>query len=317
MRHRLCLSRIEEAAAMIDVVFLNTPQFVSESLSAALGVRLVVKVETVNPIRSFKGRGAEFLLSKLAAGTNVVTASAGNFGQAMAYACRKRGVPLTVYASINVNQLKLDRMRALGAGVILHGMDFEEAKIEAKRAARLRGARMVEDSLDAETAEGAGTIGIELDRFPEELDAVLIALGNGALTCGVGRWLKHVRPQTKLISVQATGAPAMTESWRTGSVVQHDSMSTIADGIAVRLPIRECVDDMQGVVDDALLVSDQSMIEAIRTAHRHLGLVLEPSAAAGIAAVLENRARFAGRTVATVLCGGNVTSDQMASWLNG
>jgi threonine dehydratase len=315
MDHRLSLARIEDAARVIDPVFLDTPQFVAESLSAALGVRLVVKVETVNPVRSFKGRGAETLVSTPARGDLIMTASAGNFGQAMAYACRKRGVRLTVYASVNANPLKVERMRALGADIVLHGQDFDEAKAEAKRIAREHGIRMVEDSLDVETGEGAGTIGLELARFAEPLDAVVIALGNGALACGVGRWLKHARPDTAVIAVQATGAPAMAESWRSGTLVRHDAMATIADGIGVRLPIAECVEDMRGVIDDALLVSDDGMIEAMRLAHRHLGLVLEPSGAAGIAAILEHRARFSGRTVATILCGGNLTEEQITSWL--
>jgi threonine dehydratase len=320
MADRLSLAHIEEAASLIDPVFRDTPQFVAESLSAALGVRLVVKVETVNPVRSFKGRGAEYLVSKIARGPKIVTgeimtASAGNFGQAMAYACRKRDVRLVVYASVSANPLKIERMRALGAEVVLHGEDFDAAKAEAKRVAASRGLRMVEDSLDVETGEGAGTIGVELARFPERLDAVTIAMGNGALACGVGRWLKSARPETQVIAVQATGAPAMIESWRRGRVVTHDSVSTIADGMAVRVPIPEAVEDMQGVIDDAILVSDEAMIEAMRLTHRHLGLVLEPSGAAGIAAVLENRARFQGRTVATILCGGNLTAEQMALWL--
>ncbi len=320
MAHRLSLAHIEEASSAIDPVFLKTPQYVAESLSAALGVRLVVKVETVNPVRSFKGRGAEYLVSKMARGpeigtAEIMTASAGNFGQAMAYACRKRGVGLVVYASRNANPLKIERMRALGAEVVLHGQDFDEAKAEAKRVAAERGVRMVEDSLDVETGEGAGTIGAELAGFPEPLDAVTIAMGNGALACGVGRWLKSARPQTTVIAVQAAGAPAMIESWRRGTVITYDQVSTIADGMAVRVPIPEAVEDMQGTIDDALLVSDDGMIEAMRLAHRHLGLVLEPSGAAGIAAILENRARFVGQTVATILCGGNLTAEQMAAWL--
>ena len=92
--------------------------------------------------------------------------------------------------------------------------DFDEAKIEAKRIAQRDGIRMVEDSLDVETGEGAGTIGLELAEFPDRIDAVLVAFGNGALACGVGRYLKHVHPQTRMVAVQALGAPAMIESWR-------------------------------------------------------------------------------------------------------
>ena len=121
---------------------------------------------------------------------------------------------LTVYASVNANPFKLERMRMLGATVVLHGEDFDEAKIEAKRVALAAGKRMVEDGFDAETGEGAGTIGIELAEWKGEIDAVLLPLGNGALACGVGRYLKEARPEIRVVAVQSAGAPAMLESWR-------------------------------------------------------------------------------------------------------
>jgi threonine dehydratase len=316
MNHRLKIDNIREAARLIDPVFLHTPQYHADSLSRLLGPKVVVKVETANPIRSFKGRGAEYLASRVSKGTKLLTASAGNFGQAMAYACGRREIDLTVYASVNANPFKLERMRSLGATVVLHGEDFDEAKIEAKRVARATGVRMVEDGLDPETGEGAGTIGMELASWNGRLDTVLLPLGNGALVCGVGRYLKEVRPDVRLIAVQSEGAPAMLESWRQKQVVRFDSISTVADGIGVRIPIPECVQDMEGIVDDGILVSDAGLLEAMRVAHEHLGIVLEPSGAAGIAAMLENRDRFAEQTVAVVLCGGNLTPEQRKLWLS-
>ncbi|HEY8292849.1 MAG TPA: pyridoxal-phosphate dependent enzyme, partial [Thermomicrobiales bacterium] len=179
--HRLSLERIEQAARIIDPIFLHSPQFVCEPLSDELGVRLMLKIETLNPLRSFKGRGADYCVSQLPADARIVCASAGNFGQAMAYACRKRGLALTVYASVNANAFKVERMRALGANVVLFGEDFDAAKIEAKRFAAHTGARIIEDSLDPATGEGAGTIGLELLTFPERLETLLVPLGNGAM----------------------------------------------------------------------------------------------------------------------------------------
>ncbi|MEO5961573.1 MAG: pyridoxal-phosphate dependent enzyme [Opitutaceae bacterium] len=315
MAHRLQIENIREAAGVIDPVFLHTPQFVAESLSQLLGMRMLVKVETVNPVRCFKGRGADYFVSKLEGERRLITASAGNLGQAMAYACRRRGIHLTVYASTKANAFKIERMRALGAEVVLFGNDFDEAKIEAKRAAARTGVRLVEDSLDVETGEGAGTIGLELAAAEEPLDAVLLALGNGALACGVGVVLKNLKPSTRIVAVQAAGAPAMIESWRRGEIVSHDTMSTIADGIGIRVPIPECVRDMNGVIDEGILVREESLLEAMRLAHRHLGLVLEPSGAAGLAALIENKGAFAGKSVAIILCGGNLTPEQMRDWL--
>jgi threonine dehydratase len=315
MSHRLSLAHIEQAMHVIDPVFLHTPQYRAESLDALLGCRVVVKVETLNPIRSFKGRGASYFLTQVPTGTPLICASAGNFGQAMAYACRSKGVHLIVYASVHANPLKVERMRALEAEVRLHGDDFDAAKAEAKRVAQTTNTRMVEDSLEVATGEGAGTIGLELLQWSEPLDSVLVALGNGALLTGVGRWVKAHAPTTRVIGVAATGAPAMVESWRANQLIEHTTVHTIADGIAVRIPIPEAVKDMHGTVDDALLVSDESMLTAMKLLHHHLGLVVEPSGAVGIAAILERRDQFQDQLVATIICGGNVTPQQMTKWL--
>lgn len=312
---RITLANIERAATIIDPVFLHTPQFICEPLGTALGVRVALKVETLNPIRSFKGRGADLLVSRAAADVPLVTASAGNFGQAMAYACRKRGLRLTVFASVNANPLKLERMRALGAHVILHGQDFDEAKAEATRFADASDARLIEDGRDVETAEGAGTIGLEWLTFGERLDSLLVPLGNGALFNGVARVVKARSPHTRTIAVQAAAAPAMVESWRAGRAIECDSSGTIADGVAVRVPIDVALRDMDGLVDDAILVSEEGILEAMRLVHRHAGVVTEPSGVLGIAALIEYRDAFRSGVAGTILCGGNLTAEQMKTWL--
>jgi threonine dehydratase len=313
--HRLSLERIEAAATKIDSVFLHTPQYVDDALSQALGVRVALKVETLNPIRSFKGRGADLLVSEADVAAPLLCASAGNFGQAMAYACRKRNMKLTVYASVHANPLKIEKMRHFGAEVILHGEDFDAAKLEAKRAASQTGGRFVEDSLDIETLEGAATMGLELLKFHEPIDTLLIALGNGAMINGVARVFKARRPETKIIAVQAHGAPAMVESWQQKKMITHERVHTIADGVAVRIPVQQALEDMEDLVDDALLVQEASILNAMQLIHLHTGVVVEPSGALGIAAVLENKDRFGKGTVATILCGGNVTEKQMNDWL--
>ncbi|NJL05230.1 MAG: pyridoxal-phosphate dependent enzyme [Chloroflexaceae bacterium] len=313
--YRLTLGQINAAAAQIDPVFLDTPQYINEPLSTVLGVRLVLKIETLNPIRCFKGRGADLLVAQLTDTARLICASAGNFGQAMAYACRKRGVALTVYASTTANPQKVERMRALGAEVVLHGHDFDAAKAEARRAAAAQGIRFVEDSRDLETVAGAATMGLELLTYPESLDALLIALGNGAMFNGVARVFKAYQPTVQMIAVQAIGAPAMIESYRTGTLYTTTTADTIADGIAVRVPVPEALADMHGLADETLLVQDATIITAMRLLHEHAGLVVEPSGAVGIAALLEHPARFAGQTVATIICGGNMNPAQMREWL--
>ncbi len=313
--HRLSFAQIELAARVIDPLFRDTPQYVCEPLGEALGTRMALKIETMNPIRSFKGRGADFLVSQAKDETPLVCASAGNFGQAMAYACRKRGLPLTVYASTNANPLKVERLRALGARVVEHGEDFDAAKLAAKRAALELDARFVEDSLDIETVAGAATMGVEWCAFPEPLHALLVPLGNGAMFNGVARVLKARSPGTRMVAVQAAGAAAMIDSWRSGRIVVHERIDTIADGIGVRVPVPQALDDMRDLVDDAITVGEDTIITAMRLLHRHAGLVAEPSAAVGVAALLEHAGMFRDQLVGTIVCGGNLTPEQMRQWL--
>ena len=232
----------------------------------------------------------------------------------MAYACRKRDVRLVVYAATTANAYKIERMRALGAEVILYGEDFDSSKEQARRVGRDQGYTMVEDSLNIETVEGAGTIGMELLEAGE-IDVLLIALGNGALFNGIATVFKSLRPKTKCIAVQAAGAPAMAESWKSGKLVSYASIHTIADGIGVRLPVQEALNDMQFLADDVITVREHTIIEAMNLIHDHAGIVVEPSGAVGISAVIEDRERFAGLRVATVICGGNLTEMQRKAWL--
>ena len=304
--HRLSLERIETAARTIDPVFLNTPQFESEPLSDELGMRLILKVEIVNPIRSFKGRGTDFLVSNLPTDSaTLVCASAGNFGQGLAYAARKRGLPVVVFAAETANPLKLDCMRRLGADVRLVGRDFDAAKEHAHKFAEETGGCYIEDGREPAIAEGAGSIAVELCRWKDPLDVVLFPLGNGALLAGVGRWMKARSPTTRVVAVCAAGAPSMALSLQAGTVHCTETANTIADGIAVRVPVSEALDDLASVVDDVVLVEDEAIVQAMRLVLQFHGLVLEPAGAAGVAAAMVFRDKFRGSRVATLLSGGN------------
>lgn len=310
---RFNLQDIVEAQKVIDPVFLNSPQYEYEPLNDALGARVILKVETQNPIRSFKGRGADLLVSQ--AKKPIICASAGNFGQAMAYACRKRELPLTIVASVNANPFKIKRMQDLGAEVILRGVDFDAAKIFAKKEAIEKDLRFVEDSADVETAIGAGTIGLELLSHPAEIQSVLVAVGNGALINGVGKAFKANNPNTTVIGVQASGAPAMIESWKSNSIICYPAINTIADGIGVRIPVPEALADMKEVIDEGLLVSEDFILKAMKLLYRVAGLVCEPSGAIAIAAIMEYPTLFRNKTVAAIICGSNLTDEQLKNWM--
>ncbi|MFB9684995.1 threonine ammonia-lyase [Amycolatopsis plumensis] len=310
---RLDLARIRAARRVIDPVFLDTPLYPCEALEPVLGCAVSIKLETANPVRSFKGRGTEVVVSGLAGA--VVCASAGNLGQALAWSGRGRGLDVTVVASRHATAAKLDRIRALGARLELVDGDHELARERAAAIARRDGIRLVEDSLDLETCEGAATIGLELAAAAPSFDVVLIALGGGALATGVGHVLRSAAPGTEVVCVQPAGAPAMTRSWHARRVVTTGPTDTIADGVAGRRPIPEVLADLLVVADDAVLVSEASIIAGMRLLLEHAGLVAEPSAALGIAAILEDRDRFAGRHVVTVICGGNVDPAAYRGWV--
>jgi threonine dehydratase len=310
--HRLSLANIAEAARTIDPVFLHTPQFVSERLSAGLGCELTLKVETINPIGSFKGRGVSYYILGTHPAEPLVCASAGNFGQAMAYVCRQHQIPLTIFASVNANPLKIGQMRAFGCDVKQAGEDFDAAKAAASEWARDNGALFIEDGRIPAISEGAGSIAVEL--LTTTFDAIFIPLGNGALLTGIARWVKAHSPQTRVIGVSSAYAPAMHDSWKSGRIVEYKTAHTIADGIAVRVPIPEAVADMTGIVDDVILVAEASLRAAMRILFEEERLIVEPSGAAGVAALLEHPTLAKGR-IATILCGGNMTQEQIRQWL--
>ncbi|MCU0625441.1 MAG: pyridoxal-phosphate dependent enzyme, partial [Gemmatimonadaceae bacterium] len=185
-----------------------------------------------------------------------------------------------------------------------------------------RGAVFVEDGAWPEVAEGAGTIAHELtEALPhaELPEVMLVPLGNGALLTGIGAWLRHASPATRIIGVAAAGAPSMQRSFAARRTVSTPSVATIADGIAVREPVPYAVDAMPALVDDVVLVSEGAIVAAMRLLHEQLGLVIEPAGAVGIAALLGDDGAsmhpWRGARIATPLCGGNVTAEQVQRWL--
>ncbi len=311
---RLRLDRVRAAVAGIDPAFLDTPLLPCEPLGRALGCSVTLKIETLNPVRSFKGRGTE-TVAAAAHAKRLVCASAGNLGQALAYSGRRRDLDVTVVAARTANPLKLRRIAEFGAQVRLEGEDIEDARLLARELAAADGSYLVEDSLDLATCEGAATIGLELVRDDPALDVVLVALGGGALASGVAYVLHSLAENVEVIGIQPAGAPAMALSWRRRELVETDRIDTIADGVAGRCPIPEVLDDLLVVLDDVILVGEDSIKAGMRLIHEHAGLVVEPSAALGVAAVIEDPERFAGRRVTTILCGSNVEPADFAHWV--
>jgi threonine dehydratase len=306
---------IRAALGTIDPVFRDTPQFVHDGLSERLGAPVIVKVETINPIRSFKGRGTWVAVHGLATdgaigpGRPVVCASAGNFGQGIAYAARALGIPSVVFASTRANRLKVARMRALGASVVEIGDDFDEARAAAADHAVANEAQLLVDGDDPRIAAGAATMAIELTdgvaagALPQP-STIAVPVGNGALINGVGAWLRASALDCRIVGIQAAGAPAMTLSWRAGRPIDTDAADTFADGIASRVAIPLAVELMDGRVDEMRLVDDDALRAAQAELTEALGITVEGAAAASWAGLLAGR-RPSGPAV-VIVTGSNV-----------
>lgn len=305
---------IDAARARIPPVFRDTPQYVSEPLSNELGVPVVVKVETVNPIGCFKGRGTWLAVAELLArgtvgeGRGLVVASAGNFGQGVAYAGRAMAVPVLVFAALSANRNKVAAMSRLGAEVRQVGEDFDAAREAAAAHAAESGWELLIDGADPWIAIGAGTMACELTAAVAagdlpSLSAVYVPVGNAALVNGIGVWMRHANPEARVIGVQAAGAPAMTLSWRARRAIETERVDTIADGIAARVPVPEALRLMLEVVDEMRLVDDPSIIAATERMSEALPLSIEPSAGAAWAAALQHRPTA---PIALIITGGNV-----------
>jgi len=290
---------IEAAVDRIDPVFRNTPQFVDPRLSEALGREVLVKVETMNPIGSFKARGASVLVERLEPATAWVCQTAGNFGQALAYHARACSTPVDVFVSPQVPAGKVARMRALGAHV---EVDDRPEAAAREHAAAVDDRLLVVDAREPAMAEGAGTIGMEL-AAAGRFDTVVVQVGDGALISGVACWLKSVAPETRVVGVCASGAPSMAQSFAAGHAIAADGEGTIATAIAIREPIPESLARVRAFVDEIVLVDDDDLRRAIELIADSLGVLVEPAGAAGVAALLRHGGALSGARVAVLLTG--------------
>lgn len=295
--------RIAAAANRIDPVFLNTPQFVNRELAAALQREVVVKNESLTPIGSFKGRGTCLLAEQLDAATTWVCSTAGNFGQGLAYAARTRGAAVEAFVSAEVPRAKVASMRALGAHVRTSPQPGQAAR-ESVAASEDR--QLVLDGLRPEMAEGAGTIAVEMEALGP-IDVAVVQIGDGALASGIACWLKHVRPQTRIVGVCASGAPAMARSFAAGHVISTPGTDTIATAIAISEPIPESLARVLALVDEIVLVDDDDLRRARQLILDTLDTAVEPAGAAGIAALARHGERLPLGRTAVLLTGAGTT----------
>ncbi|WP_082748542.1 threonine ammonia-lyase [Nocardioides jensenii] len=302
------LADIEAARTALEGVAVHTPMEESRWLSALAGGPISLKCENLQRTGSFKIRGAYLRISRLSAeerAHGVVAASAGNHAQGVALAAQLLGIKSTVFMPEGAPIPKERATRAYGAEVIFHGKYIDQALEAAREFAERTGAVLIHPFDHADIVAGQGTTGLEILEQEPQVRTVLVPAGGGGLVAGIATAIKALRPDVRVVGVQAEGAAAIPGSLAHGSPVALESMATMADGIAVGRPGDVPFRAIQQHVDEVITVSEESLSRALLALVERAKMVVEPAGAAAVAAVLDNPRAFETPAVA-VLSGGNI-----------
>jgi threonine dehydratase len=307
------LSDVLAARRRIAPYLQPTPLYSYPALDTLTGTPVWVKHENHQPIGAFKVRGGVNLISQLDADDRrrgVITASTGNHGQSVAYAARLFAVPAVVCVPEHANPVKVESMRALGAEVISHGRDFDEAREHCEKLAAERGYRYIHSANEPALIAGVATYTLEILEAQPDTDVIIVPVGGGSGAAGACVVATAIRPSIEVIGVQSEAAPAAYRSWRARALVE-DTMATLAEGLATRTAFELTQRILWERLDDFVLVSEAQLTDATRLMISKTRNLVEPSGAAALAAVLADPGRFAGRQVAIVCSGGNISPEQL------
>jgi threonine dehydratase len=303
------LADIRAAHARIAPRIHRTPLLSATRLGARVGVTLFHKCESLQKTGSFKVRGALNNVSQLDAEARrrgVITVSAGNHAQALAWAARDAGVRCTVVMPMTASRTKVEASRGYGAEVVLHGASGIEAFAHAHALAKERNLAFVHPFDDPAVIAGQGTVGLEILEQLEGVDDVVVPIGGGGLIAGVATAIKESRPEVRVYGVEPTGAAVMRKSLDEGRPVRLESMKTIADGLAAPMAGDVTYPIVKHYVDDVVLVTDEEIMMAMREILFSAKLLAEGGGAAATAAVLSGKLKLEGRRVVAVMSGGNL-----------
>ena len=313
------LADVYEARSRIASHLRETPLFRYAGLDDVLGAEVHVKHENHQPVGAFKVRGGVNLVSQLSGEERergVITASTGNHGQSIAFAARLFDVPATICVPDAANPVKVASMRGLGARLVFHGRDFDDAREHCEALAESEGYRYIHSGNEPLLIAGVATHTLEILEQEPEIEAIIVPIGGGSGAAGACIVAKAVNPAIRVIGVQSEAAPAAHRSWQLRELVE-DRMQTFAEGLATRtafeLPQRilwDLLDDFVLVGDDQIRAAQAQMIEITRN-------LVEAAGAAPLAAALQLRPRLAGRRVALILSGGNASREQLLEVLAG
>ena len=314
------LGELETAAALVHTHFGPTAQYAWPLLAARTGASVVVKHENHTPAGAFKIRGGLVYFDRLKRERphvkGVVSATRGNHGQSLAYAGGKAGVPVAIVVPHGNSVEKNAAMRALGAELIEHGSDFDEARAHAAALAQTRGYEFA-PSFQRDLVLGVATYALELFVSNRDLDTVYVPIGLGSGICGLVQTRDLLGLSTKIVGVVSDRANAYKLSFEAGRVIETNSARTFADGMAVRVPSAEALAIIVKGVARVVSVSDDEVANAMRAYFQDTHNVAEGAGAAPLAALLQEKATMRGRRVGLVLCGGNVDTDVFGRVLAG
>jgi len=309
------LAEVFRARSVIRKHFAPTPLLRSEALSERVGCDVLVKCENMLPTGAFKVRGGLYYMSRLdeaQRARGVVGASTGNHGQSLAYAARAYGTRATVFVPEEANTLKVTAMRRLGANIVHFGRDFDDCLLESKAYAERNDSIFIHSANEPLLVAGVATHTLEILEEEPDVDAVFVAIGGGSGLCGACLAGKGIKPGLEVVGVQSTGAPAVYEAWTSRSLVRNDSCDTFAEGIATREAFAMPAQLLWGTVDEIMLVSDSDLRRAMLTLLETTHVLAEGAGAAGLAGLYERRSAYAGKKVAVIVSGGNLTLDGLA-----
>lgn len=314
------LAQLEQAAGLVARTLSPTPQYRWPLLEEAIGARVWIKHENHTPLGAFKVRGGLVYFHHLAAGKSppagVISATRGNHGQSVAFAARTLGIPATIVVPVGNSREKNAAMRALGARLVEHGEDFQAAREHAVALAARHGLHMV-PSFHPLLVQGVAGWALELLRAAPGIEVLYVPIGLGSGICGAIAAREALGLKTRIVGVVSAGAPAYARSLALGQPVEHPVSTVLADGLACRVPEPAALEIIRAGAERVVEVTDEQVAEAMRLLFSATHNVAEGAGAAGVAAMLLERPRIAGRSVATVLCGGNVDRGVFARVLAG
>lgn len=299
------------AAENIAGKALRTPLLYSQRLKEIVGGDVFLKLESLQPGGSFKLRGATnavALLTEEERRMGVVAASSGNYGTALALASRRSGISATIVLPDNAPPVKVERIRKAGAKILRHGAHYGDSEQKAAELGK-QGLVLIHPFDDSRVVAGQGTISLEMNQdAPENLDLAVVPIGGGGLIAGVALGLQYTRPGVDVIGVEPFAAPSMTKAFEAGRPVAIEPLPTCADGLSPRITGEISFEVAQERISDVKLLTEEELLEGVRFCFRELKIVVEPSGASGIAALLAGKLEVRDRTVAVVVSGGNLDS---------